>query len=137
MIREMERSYSSLPVSKNRKDGKGLFVRERTFRTRDNSFKLKKNRFVFKILHCEGDEALERVAQGSCGLFIPGSVQAQLAWSFGELNLIRGVPANGSWGWNYMIFIVPSDLTHSMILFYDSMNLGKILDYILSQEDQS
>lgn len=35
-----------------------------------------------KILHCEGGEALEKIAQRGCRCPIPACVQGQAGWSF-------------------------------------------------------
>jgi len=43
----------------------------------------------------EGDEALEQVAQRSCGCLLPGSVQGQVGWGFEQPALVEGVPAHG------------------------------------------
>ena len=42
-----------------------------------------------------GDEALEQVAQGSCGCPLPGSVQGQVGWGFEQPGLVEGVFACG------------------------------------------
>ena len=53
-----------------------------------------------EILPCEGGEALAQVAQRSCGCpWLPGSVQGQVGWGFGQPGLVEGVPAHGR-GWN-------------------------------------
>ena len=52
------------------------------------------------ILHCEGGEALERVAQRGCGCPIPGRVPGQVGWGFEQPGLVEGVPAHGKGGWN-------------------------------------
>ena len=46
-----------------------------------------------EVLHCEGGEALEQVAQEGCGCSIPGSVQSQVGWSLQQPDLVGGVPA--------------------------------------------
>jgi len=38
---------------------------------------------------------LEHVAQRSCGCPIPGGVQGQAGWGFGQPGLVGGVPAQG------------------------------------------
>ena len=48
-----------------------------------------------EILPCEGDEALAQVAQRSCGCPLPGRVQGQVGWGFGQPGLVEGVPAHG------------------------------------------
>jgi len=53
-----------------------------------------------EVLYCEGDEALEQVAQRSCGCPLPGSVQGQAGWGFEQPGLVEGVPAHGGCGWN-------------------------------------
>ena len=60
----------------------------------------------------EGGEALEQVAQGSCGGPIPGSAQGQVGWGFGQPGLVGGIPAHGR-GWNWVIFKVLSNPNHS------------------------
>ena len=45
-----------------------------------------------EILYYEGGEALEQVAQRSCGCRIMGSVQG---WGFEQPGLVEGVPAQG------------------------------------------
>ena len=48
-----------------------------------------------EVLDCEGGEALEQVAQRSCGCPIPGSVQSQAGRGFEEPDLVEDVPAQG------------------------------------------
>ena len=48
-----------------------------------------------EVLHCEGGEALEQVAQRGCGCPIPGRVQGQVGWVFEQPGLVEGVPAHG------------------------------------------
>ena len=50
---------------------------------------------MLEILYCEGGEALEQVAQRGCGGPLPGSVQGQVGWGFGQPGLVEGVPAHG------------------------------------------
>jgi len=50
---------------------------------------------VKEILYSEGGEALEQVAQRSCGCSLPGSVQGQAGWGFEKPGLVEGVPAHG------------------------------------------
>ena len=50
---------------------------------------------VNHFLYCDGGEALEQVAQRSCGCPLPGSVQGQVGWGFGELDVVEGVPGHG------------------------------------------
>ena len=40
-------------------------------------------------------EALAQVAQRSCGCPLPGRVQGQVGWGFGQPGLVEGVPACG------------------------------------------
>ena len=49
-----------------------------------------------EILPCEGAEALAQGAQRSCGCpWLPGSVEGQVGWGFGQAGLVEGVPAHG------------------------------------------
>ena len=69
-----------------------------------------------EILYYEGGEALEQVAQRSCGCSLAGSVQGQVGRGFEHPGLVKGVPSHGRGGWDWMIFKVPSNPNHSMIL---------------------
>jgi len=42
-----------------------------------------------------GGDALEQVAQGSCGCPLSGSVQGEVGWSSEQPGLVGGVPAHG------------------------------------------
>ena len=48
-----------------------------------------------EVLHCEGGETLEQVAQRRDGCPIPGSVQGQVGWGFVQAGLVEGVRAHG------------------------------------------
>ena len=52
-------------------------------------------RYQEEILHLEGGEALEHVAQRSCGCPIPGGVQDQVGRGPGKPDLVGGIPAHG------------------------------------------
>jgi len=52
-------------------------------------------RYKEEILYSEGGEALERVAQRSCGCPLPESVQGQAGRGFEQPGLVEGVPAHG------------------------------------------
>jgi len=71
---------------------------------------------IKEILYCEGGEALEQVAKTGCGCPLPRSVQGQVGWSSEQPGLAEDVPARGRRGWNQMIFTVPSNPNHSLIL---------------------
>ena len=75
-------------------------------------------RYEEEILPLEGGETLAQVAQRSCGCPLPGSVQGQVGWSSEQPGLVEDVPAQGKEGWNRMIFKVPSNPNHSMILWF-------------------
>jgi len=47
-----------------------------------------------EILCSERGEALEQVAQRSCGCLIFGIVQGQVGWGFEPPGLVKGVPAH-------------------------------------------
>ena len=48
-----------------------------------------------EVLHHEGGETLEQVAQRHGGSPIPGSLQGQAGWGSEQLDLVGGVPACG------------------------------------------
>ena len=50
-------------------------------------------RYKEEILYSGGGEALAQAAQSSCGCPIPGNVQGQVGWGFGQADLLEGVPA--------------------------------------------
>jgi len=45
--------------------------------------------------NCEGGEALDQVAQSSCGCPLAGSIQGWVGWGFEQPDLMAGVPACG------------------------------------------
>ena len=47
------------------------------------------------FFYYEDGEALEQVAQRSCGCPIPGGVQGQDGWSSEQPKIVKGVPAHG------------------------------------------
>jgi len=80
------------------KAGERLFTRACSDRTRGHGCKLKESRFrlaVREILYCEGGDALEQVAQRSCGCPLPGSAQSQAGRGSEQLDLVKDVPAYG------------------------------------------
>jgi len=76
-----------------------------------------------EILHHEGGEALAQVAQRSCGCPLPGSVQSHTGWGFEQPGLVDRVPACGR-GWNQMIFKVPSNPNHSVMILVSRLEDG-------------
>jgi len=58
----------------------------------------------------------------------PPRAQGQVGRIFEQPGLVEGVPAPGRGAWNKMIFEVPSNPSHSMILFDDI--LGAILVHL-------
>jgi len=75
----------------------GLFTGAWSDKTWDNGFRLNRIRYKKEILHSEYGEAVEQVAQRSCGCPLPGSVPGQAGWSFEQPRLVEGVPAHGRW----------------------------------------
>ena len=49
-------------------------------------------RYKEEILYLEGGEALEQIAQRSCGCPITGDVQSQIGWGLEQPSLVRGDP---------------------------------------------
>jgi len=52
-------------------------------------------RYKKEFLHYEGGEALECVAQRSCGFPLRGSVQGQAGWGFEQPGVVEGVSDRG------------------------------------------
>lgn len=116
----LERPYSGLQGEEMGRDS----LSEINDSMISDSFK-QKNRKTFtldirkKILYSEGGEALEHVAQRSCGLPIPRGVQSQVGWDPGKSDVVGRNPAHGR---NWMILKIFSNPNHSTSL-YDSMIL--------------
>lgn len=75
----------------------------------------------------QGDEALEQVAQRSCGCYIPGGVQGQAGWGFEQPVLAEGVHVHGKRvGTKRSLRSLPTPKP-----FYDSMIscVGKLTDF--------
>ncbi|KAJ7415146.1 hypothetical protein WISP_79600 [Willisornis vidua] len=79
-----------------KKGGKRLFTKACRDRSKENGFKLKGSglRLGIRKIYCECGETLEQVTQRSCGCPVPGNVQGQIGWSFGQSDLVEGVPAH-------------------------------------------
>jgi len=82
------------PKGACKKAGEGPFTRACSDGRRGNGFKLKEGRFR-EVLCYEHGEALERVAQRSCGCPLRGSVQGQVGRGFKQPGLVEDVPAHG------------------------------------------
>jgi len=52
----------------------------------------------------------------SCGCPLTGSVQGQVGQGFEQPDLVESILAHGSGGWNQMVFKVPLNTNHPMIL---------------------
>lgn len=90
-------------------------------RTRSSGFKLKDGSFRLAIiLHYEDDEALAQVAQRCCWCPTPGSAQAQARFDFEKPGLVEGVPASGRGGWKQMVFMVPPNPNHFVLLRFNT-----------------
>jgi len=81
-----------------------------------------------------------QAAQRGCGCPIPGGVKDQVGWGPGQpglgSDLKVGGPACGRGGWNLMMFRVPSNPSHSMIL-WSTTSLGSLFQCLntLPRED--
>lgn len=86
--------------SPQREDREGLFTGHvvNGFRLKEGRFRLdaRKKFFTFfrKKLKKEGGEALEQLAQRSCGCLTSGRVQVQDRWGPDQPGLVEGVSAN-------------------------------------------
>lgn len=67
-----------------------------------------------EILYSTSSEALQQVAQRSCGCLILGSVKGQTDVAQSNLSSVQNL-FHWCRGWNQMIFKVPSNQKHSMI----------------------
>lgn len=69
-------------------------------------------------LYCKGGEALEKLAQRSCGCHIPGSGQGQVGWSSGPCSSRCPFPQRGDWTrWSLPRDLPTQPLWESVILF--------------------
>ena len=75
---------------------------------------------LWTVLLKSGGDALEHIAQRSCGCPIPGGVQGQVGWGLRlpglVLNVEVGSPACGRGCWSLVNLEVPSNPSHSVIL---------------------
>ena len=74
-----------------------------------------------KVLSYESGEVLEQLPREAVNApSIPGGIQGQVGWGPGQpgllLNVEVGDPAYSAGGWRFMIFKVPSNPSHSVIL---------------------
>lgn len=92
------------------KDEQGLFIRECSDRIRGNSFKQKEETFRlngrWKFFTQRVARAWHRLPRKSCGCPIPGSVQGQAGWGFGQ-PVLAGVPAHGRFPSNPNTAVIP------------------------------
>lgn len=65
--------------------------------TRHKNLKLKDKRLTLdirnKLFTSEGGETEEQISQRNHGCSLPGSVQGQVRWSFGQLDVEGSTPA--------------------------------------------
>ena len=59
----------------------------------------------------------------------PGGIQGQVGWSLGLPDLVLHLPTAG--GWNQMIFEVPFNSSHSMILWF---NIKLQITFLITRE---
>ena len=76
-----------------------LFTRTCNDRTKSNSFKLKEGSFRLdtrkKFFMMRVVRHWNRLPREAVDAPIPGSVQGQVGWGFGQPGLVEGVPAHG------------------------------------------
>ena len=65
-----------------------------------------------EIFSLEGSEALAQLPR-EVVMPIPGGAPGQVGWGSGQPELL-GAALHMAWGWNWVIFKVPSNLSHSI-----------------------
>lgn len=73
-----------------------------------------------EIVPCEGNDTQAHIVQRSFGCPSPGGVQSQVGRGLEQPGVLQveGVPAHGGC-WNEMVFKVPSNPNHFVILTYE------------------